>query len=104
VNDRFMPWSPVWKVATTRPARRIIDRLVARGARSDRGIIPPRPPLFDVRTPEYTTFGEIQATPWECVRGMDQSFGYNRRSREEDFLGEEDLVWSLADIAAKGGN
>ncbi|HEV3328422.1 MAG TPA: alpha-L-fucosidase [Acidimicrobiales bacterium] len=104
VNDRFMPWSATWRIATTRPARRVIDGLVARGARADRGIIPPRPPLFDVRTPEYTTFGEIQGTPWECVRGIDHSFGYNRMSRDEDFLGRDDLVWSLADIAAKGGN
>jgi alpha-L-fucosidase len=104
VNDRFMPWSPVWRAATTRPARWAIDGLVARGARADRGIVPPRPPLFDVRTPEYTTFGEVQSTPWECVRGMDHSFGYNRASRDEDFLSHDDLVWSLTDIAAKGGN
>jgi alpha-L-fucosidase len=104
VNDRFMPWSPVWRVARTRPARWAIDRLVARGARTDRGIIPPRPPLFDVRTPEYTSFAEIQSTPWECVRGIDHSFGYNRISRNEDFLSRDDLVWSLTDIAAKGGN
>jgi len=104
VNDRFMPWSPAWRIATTRPARWVIDRLVARGARADRGIVPPRPPLFDVRTPEYTSFDTIQATPWECVRGIDHSFGYNRMSRDEDFLGRGDLVWSLTDIAAKGGN
>jgi alpha-L-fucosidase len=104
VNDRFMPWSPVWRIATTRPARWLIDTLVARAARADRGIVPPRPPLYDVRTPEYTTFPEIQSTPWECVRGMDRSFGFNRTSRDEDFLSHADLVWSLVDIAAKGGN
>ena len=104
VNDRFMPWSPAWRIATTRPARWAIDGLAARGARADRGIVPPRPPLFDVRTPEYTTFDKIQGAPWECVRGMDHSFGYNRMSRDQDFISHDDLVWSLSDIAAKGGN
>ena len=104
VNDRFMPWSPLWRLATTRSACRVIDGLAARSARAKRGIVPPRPPLFDVRTPEYTTFDKIQRSPWECVRGIDKSFGYNRMSQEEDFLSHDDLVWSLTDITAKGGN
>jgi alpha-L-fucosidase len=35
---------------------------------------------------------------------MDHSFGYNRASSEEDFITRDDLVWSLVDIVAKGGN
>jgi len=35
---------------------------------------------------------------------MDQSFGYNACSRPEHFLGREELLWMLTDIAAKGGN
>jgi len=35
---------------------------------------------------------------------MDHSFGYNAASRPEDFIGRSDLLWLLADIAAKGGN
>ena len=49
---------------------------------ADKGIVPPKPPLFDVRTPEYTTFDKIQTTPWECVRGIDASFGHNEQSDE----------------------
>src|SRR6185295_9486687 len=60
--------------------------------------------FFDVRTPEYTVFDDVQRTPWECVRGMDESFGYNRASSEEDFITKDDLLWSLVDIVAKGGN
>jgi alpha-L-fucosidase len=66
--------------------------------------VPPKPEFFDVRTPEYTTYDEIQTVPWECVRGMDHSFGFNRASTPEDFITREDLLWSLADIVAKGGN
>jgi alpha-L-fucosidase len=104
VNDRFMPWSPLWRVARTGLGRRTLDQMAARRAAADGGIVPPKPPLFDVRTPEYTVFDSVQRTPWECVRGMDRSFGYNRESGEEHRISERDLLWSLTDVAAKGGN
>jgi alpha-L-fucosidase len=104
VNDRFMPRSSLWRVAASSPGRHLLNRLATRQAKADQGIIPPKPPLFDVRTPEYTVFDTVQSTPWECVRGMDHSFGYNRASTEEDFISQRDLVWSVVDIAAKGGN
>ncbi len=72
--------------------------------RRGRGVIPPKPRFFDVRTPEYTVFDDVQQTAWECVRGMDHSFGYNRASVESDFLAQGELLWSLVDITAKGGN
>ena len=91
-----------------RPARRLgrraIDAAVRRQARRDRGVIPPAPPHSDVRTPEYVTFDDVQRKPWECVRGMDHSFGYNRCSCPEDFIARDELLWMLTDIAAKGGN
>jgi alpha-L-fucosidase len=104
VNDRFMPRSAAWRLAETQPAASLIDRLAARGARAATGIVPPKPPFFDVRTPEYTVFHARQRQAWECVRGMDHSFGYNRASSEEQFLRRDELAWSLVDIAAKGGN
>lgn len=104
VNDRFLPWSPLWEAAKVRPARALLDRASARGAKADKGLIPPKPPMFDVRTPEYTVFDTVQSTPWECVRGIDRSFGHNRMSDEADFLTRRDLFWSLVDITAKGGN
>ena len=104
INDRFLCWSPAWALARTAPVRRALDRAVARGARRGRGVIPPKPQFFDVRTPEYTVFDDVQRIPWECVRGIDHSFGYNRESREEDFLPRDELLWSLVDIVAKGGN
>jgi alpha-L-fucosidase len=104
VNDRFMPRSALWRIAGLAPMRRLIDTTVSRAARRQRGLIPPKPPFFDVRTPEYTSFDTVQSTPWESVRGMDKSFGFNRNSSESDFLSQADLLWSFADIVAKGGN
>jgi alpha-L-fucosidase len=104
INDRWMPWSPGLAIARSPVGRRIIDALAARQARADGGLVPPRPPHFGYRTPEYLAFDDIRPTPWECVRGMDRSFGYNAESTEEDFLGREELLWSLTDIASKGGN
>ena len=49
-------------------------------------------------------FDDVQRKPWECVRGMDQSFGYNAQSRPEHFLARDELLWMLTDIVAKGGN
>ena len=103
-NDRFLPWSAAWHLVRSAPVRRLVDAGIARSAGRDRGIIPPKPPLFDVRTPEYTVFDGIQHTPWECVRGIDKSFGYNRMSTGADFIGERELTWMLVDIAAKNGN
>jgi len=104
INDRFLCWSPAWELARVRVLRRSLDRVVAAAARNGKGVIPPKPRFFDVRTPEYTVFDKIQRTPWECVRGMDESFGHNRVSTEADFISQADLLWSLVDITAKGGN
>jgi alpha-L-fucosidase len=104
INDRFLCWSPLWKAARSKLVRRIINNAAAKSATREQGLVPPKPEFFDVRTPEYTTYDEIQTTPWECVRGMDHSFGHNRASCPEDFITQEDLLWSLADIVAKGGN
>ena len=104
VNDRFLPWSPAFAAAKTAPVRKVIDGVVAKSAHKDRGIIPPKPPMFDVRTPEYTVFDEIQPDAWECVRGIDKSFGHNEYSDDAHCLTRAELLWSIADIASKNGN
>jgi alpha-L-fucosidase len=53
---------------------------------------------------EYEVHPKAQHRPWECVRGMDKSFGYNRTSEEEDFLSRADLLGCLDDVVAKNGN
>jgi len=104
VNDRWLPWSPAMLAARTALGRRAIDAAARRQAIADGGLIPPRPPHYDVRTPEYTRFAGIETTPWECVRGMDHSFAYNAASGPDDFLGRDELLETVVDVAAKGGN
>jgi alpha-L-fucosidase len=70
----------------------------------DARFAPPPPPHYDARTPEYAVFPDKQSEKWECVRGMDKSFGYNRMSRAEDFLSRDALIHSLVDITSKNGN
>jgi alpha-L-fucosidase len=79
----------------------MLRRLVRRGKVD---FTPPRPPHCDARTPEYTVFPTARREKWECVRGIDKSFGYNRFSKEEDFLAESELIHSFADIVSKNGN
>jgi alpha-L-fucosidase len=104
VNDRWMPWNPLLGATSSALVRRAIDKAFQQQAKRDTGVVPPVPPFSDVRTPEYVVFDDVQRKPWECVRGMDQSFGYNRASRPEHFLAHDELLWMLTDIVAKGGN
>lgn len=104
LNDRWMPWMAPMAALRWGPLRRAADAAIARSPTSQEGLVPPRPPHFDVRTPEYTTFGDVVGVPWECVRGMDRSFGFNRNSGPEDFLSPGELLAMAADVVAKGGN
>lgn len=104
VNDRWMPWHPLLGLTRTRLGARLVDAGSRRRAERDGGLLPPRPPHWDHRTPEYLAFGDVRSEPWESVRGMDRSFGYNRQSRPEHFVGRGELLWMLTDVVAKGGN
>lgn len=104
VNDRWVPWHSVLGAARSRLVRRLIHALSTRQARRDGGLVPPLPPHFDYRTPEYVTFQDVPEHPWECVRGMDRSFGFNACSRAEHFIPRVELLELLADIVSKGGN
>jgi alpha-L-fucosidase len=104
LNERWMPWSPLFEAARLGPIARLINRGAATSAKKSGGLIAPPPPHFDVRTPEYANFGEIQTKPFELVRGMDKSFGFNAHSRPDDFLTRDELLRTLVDATAKGGN
>ena len=104
VNDRWVPWSPLLAATRVGLARRVIDAGARRQARRDAGLVPPTPPHYDVRTPEYVVFPDVQLRPWETVRGMDKSFGHNAGSGAEHFLAHDELLWLFTDIVAKGGN
>jgi len=109
INDRWLAANWLTRAMKLAPVRALVDRLLTRAVRKafekpDARFAPPPPPHYDARTPEYAVFPDKQSEKWECVRGMDKSFGYNRMSRPEDFLSREALVHSLADITSKNGN
>lgn len=104
VNDRWIPWRPAAKAVAWGPVHRAVLRSSVRSVAKDQGLVPPPSPHWDVRTPEYTVFPDIQRRPWECVRGIDRSFGFNRASDPAHFLSRSDLLASVADIASKNGN
>ena len=104
VNDRWQAWSPLMSAVKSRPVAALIDAGIRRSMKRNGGLVPPPPPHFDVRTPEYVVFPSVKETPWECVRGMDDSFGHNEASLPEHFISHDDLLWLVTDIAAKGGN
>jgi alpha-L-fucosidase len=106
VNDRWMHRSLAWRVLDARLGRWALDQGVAMATRrsGDGGLVPPTPKYWDVRTPEYTTFDDIRSEPWECVRGIDRSFGYNRTSVDSHHLSRTELLAMTTDIASKGGN
>jgi alpha-L-fucosidase len=109
INDRWLAANWLTRAMKLPPVRAVVDRLLTRlvakaMAKPGAKFAPPPPPHYDARTPEYATFSEIRPEKWECVRGMDKSFGYNRMSQPQDFLSREALVHSLADIASKNGN
>ncbi len=107
VNDRWITPSALIRALRFTPVRKLADWLLYRAVRKAKdqaSLQPPPPPHYDARTPEYTTFDTARPEKWECVRGIDKSFGFNRLSRPEDHLGREELLTSFADITAKNGN
>ncbi len=104
LNDRWMPWSPAFTAVRFGPVARWIDRRSAGSARATGGLVVPTPPHADVATREYATVDGIQTTPFEVVRGIDRSFAHNEASRPADFLTRGELLRTLVDATAKGGN
>lgn len=107
VNDRWITPSTAIRALRFGPARKLADRLLYRAirkAKEQASLQPPPPPHYDARTPEYTVFPNARIEKWECVRGIDKSFGFNRLSRPEDHVERAELLESVADIASKNGN
>jgi len=59
----------------------------------------------DYLTPEYEVQDVVNSTqPWETIRGIGFSFGYNRNEGEKETMASVDIVKMLVDIVSKGGN
>lgn len=60
-------------------------------------------PQFD--TPEYARFSSIQRVKWETSEGIDPyTYGYNRRTKAEDYRSARTIISTLVDIVSKNGN
>lgn len=110
VNDRWLPASFRTRLLRWKLARRLLDASIKRRMQKRRsgggggGIVPPKPPHYDFRTPEYTSFKEISRRKWEATRGLSHSFGYNRRDTDADYESVDSLVASFIDTVSKNGN
>ena len=68
------------------------------------GVLPPKPPVWDIRTPEYGMFDHILPFLWETTRGMGHSFAYNQREGDADYLSAGSIATMLASSACFNGN
>lgn len=59
---------------------------------------------YDYKTPEYSSYEDRTAFKWEMIRGVGDSFGYNRMEKNEDMLTGSDMIKLLIDVVSKNGN
>ncbi len=105
INDRWMHRTLAVPLLRIGPILWLANLLVRRWMVQEEGLgSPPAPSVYDYRTPEYSSYAETQSGKWECARGIDKSFAFNRNSRPEDFLSHEELLHDFVDAVSKNGN
>jgi len=105
VNDR---WTQT-RLPANRLVRDLYLRFVLLALRAMSRVgrpVPQRPATVhhDIRTHEYAVPGTVATSPWELVRGLGRSFGYDADETASDTLSGTDLVRLLVDVVAGGGN
>lgn len=58
----------------------------------------------DFATSEYGPEARFSKHPWEAVRGIGNSFGFNREESADDYDTGHDLMRTLVDVVSKNGN
>ncbi len=89
LNDRWMQISPLMRSMLARSGFR---RNIAEAAR--RAIV----------ADEDAKSSRLQSEPWEVVRSIGNSFGYNKEESPGDCLTGDELARMLADVVSKNGN
>ncbi|MFX1451271.1 MAG: alpha-L-fucosidase [Promethearchaeota archaeon] len=104
INDRWTQTNK--KMREMFKSKEFIDSITEISIRmfTDDSLDMPKPPHYDVRTPEYTTSKKISKDKFECCRGIGNSFGYNRMEGEKEYLPENELIRMFIDIVSKNGN
>ena len=59
---------------------------------------------YDVATPNYARRHAIADRPWESVRPLGMSFGWNRQESEAETLNGREIIHLLLDVVSKNGN
>jgi len=104
VNDRWLQFPrKIRGIVKSWPVRNIIEFIAGIVIRKQ-GIEQKKPPHSDYATPEYTSRENISERKWESVRGIGNSFGYNRMETESEYLDADEAVRMLVDIVSKNGN
>jgi len=101
LNDRWMQTSPAMRRMLARPWFR---RKVAEAARKSMVAGKSVGKLGDIPTAEYASNPRLRPEPWEAVRSIGNSFGYNEQESSEDHLTGDALARMLADVVSKNGN
>jgi alpha-L-fucosidase len=104
VNDRFQLPSDRSAALRDAAARAAYNRAIADAmATPGFAFAPSLPPVWDHRTPEYAAYGGAD-TPWETVRGVGHSFGFNQAETDADHLDGPALIRLFAGVVGDGGN
>ncbi len=104
INDRFQLPDGRAAALADPAARAAHNRAVAKAmAEPGFAFAPSLPSVFDHRTPEYAASGGSDH-PWETVRGIGHSFGYNQTETAADHLSEAALIRLFVSVVGDGGN
>lgn len=100
VNDRWFQLPRRY----LEPGGKVLLQQEAQKLMHDGGTALPPAPHCDFRTTEYSNLETRAPFKWESVRGIGNSFTYNRAEQPADYLTAPELIRMLVDVVSKNGN